>query len=92
MQAIASVDYLVEAAGIETCVALMETQQFQLLRSTAGGVRVECSDEGMQRHAGVFILPATLVAWPVGRAPLAVRSPLPRWSPCAGLEGHGRRQ
>jgi len=47
----------VEAAGIETCVALAETQQFQILGFTAGGVRVECSDEGMQRHAAVPVTP-----------------------------------
>jgi hypothetical protein len=53
---------LVEAAGIEICVAPMETQQFQLFRSTAGGVRVECSDERMQQYEGVH--PSLdLVAW-----------------------------
>ena len=44
---------MVEAAGIETCAPPMKTQQFQWLGSTADGVRVECSDEGMQRHEGV---------------------------------------
>jgi hypothetical protein len=44
---------LVEAAGIETCVAPMKTQRFQFLRPTPGGVRVECSDERMQQHDGV---------------------------------------